>query len=192
MQAKRAMVVATFACIIATIEAGVITYLAMKEIPQSTIAIDTNGNVTTIENLTSEVTSASVTMFSTEALGHLLSFDFRNYETQISTAETYFTKGGWAGIIEAILPIVKTVKEGQYVTAVSISKPPAISKNLVVDGIRKFKVNMQISLGYLGQTKMIQPSLMDVEIVLISAPRKQFPRGILIQTVNISQAKRDL
>jgi hypothetical protein len=191
MQAKRAMVVAIFACIIATVEAAVITYLAMKELPQNTIAIDPAGNVTTIENLTSEVTSASVTMFATEALGHLLSFDFRNYETQISTAEPYFTKSGWAGIIDAIATIVATVKEGQYVTAISIIKPPVISKTAIQNGVRKFKVNMQISLGYLGQTRMIQPAVLDVEIVLTAAPRKQFARGILIQTINIQPAKRE-
>lgn len=191
MQAKRAMVVAIFACIIASLEAAVITFMAMKEAPQNVIAIDGQGNVTVLENLTNEVTSASVTMFATEALGHLLSFDFKNYATQIPTAEPYFTKGGWAGILDAIMPIVTTTKDGQFVTSLSISKPPVVIKNAIQDGVRKFKVSMQISLGYVGQVKMIAPSLLDVEIVLTSVPRKQFSRGLLIQTINMHPAKKE-
>lgn len=154
--------------------------------PQS-FAIDPSGKVTKLIPLSEGVGTEGVVDFVGRTVISSFSIDFLHWETQIGTLAPSFTPGGYISYQKSIELLKDRVVEGRFITAVGMSSPPIVVKSMLIDGVMKYRVRMEILISFEGQTKRIAPQRWQVDVIAERVPTNKSLVGIAVSSMIAKQ-----
>jgi len=162
------------------LQAGANIYMAARPPKNSYFATDRDGRIQPLTPIDRPISSLTdLTTWVANSVVQAYTFDFANWRTQMSAAQTNFTPAGWRGFENALKDsgLLATVLERHYVTtAVPTSAPVLINQGLV-QGRYAWKLSMPLLVTYQSSERTVPQNLM-VEIVVVRQPETEHPRGL--------------
>lgn len=146
-------------------------------------AITPDGRIVQLVPLSEGVGQAGVLDFASKAVISSYQIDFQNWEKQLGALAPMYTESGYNAYMKAVTPLKDRVVEGRYVTTVGLANPPLIVKSGIIDGVVKYRVRMDILVGFEGQAKRIAPQMWRVDVIIDRVPMSKSPIGIQISSI---------
>jgi hypothetical protein len=150
--------------------------------PQS-YAVTPDGRITKLIPLSEGVGTEGLIDFVGRAVIASYSIDFLNWEKQLGALAPLYTESGYNAFMQSVKPLKDRVVDGGYITAVGLASPPLIVKSAVMDGVMKYRVKMNVIIGFEGQTKRISPQTWQVDVIVDRIPTNKSPVGIAISSI---------
>ncbi len=189
MAYRRMSMVAIFAMAfgIASILAATAIYIFRP--PSQNYAITSDGRLVPMTPLTEGLNPTIVTNFVSKSLTSAFTFDFKNYNTQLSETKSLFTDTGYNAFMDAIAPLVEEAKANKFVATATIVSVPVIVKTGVVGGVAKYKIETVLLFEMTGEVKRAAPRKWIIETVIDRVPQTQYPIGLAISRIVAEPAK---
>lgn len=146
-------------------------------------AVTPDGRIIQMVPLSEGIGQAGVTDFASRAVISSYQIDFQNWEKQFGALAPMYTDGGYNAFMQSVAPLKDRVVEGRFVTSVGLATPPLIIKSGTIDGVFKYRVRMDILIGFEGQSKRIQPQTWRVDAIIDRVPMSKSPIGIQISSI---------
>ena len=108
--------------------------------------------------------------------------DFLNWKKQLAALSSYYTPEGYNNFMQAITPLKDRVVNGRYITSVGMVTPPVIEKSGVINGVLKYRIGMDIMIGFESETKQIAPQKWHIEIIARRVSFSINPIGVAIES----------
>lgn len=120
----------------------------------------------------------TIIRFASKAAVTAYTFDFVNYETQISLARSFFTAGGWSDFNSSISSLISTIVQRQLFVSGVVSGPPVISNQGPLPG-KGYVWRVQIPFLVTYQSANVASTRKYFVIVtIVKVPTSVNPQGI--------------
>lgn len=120
----------------------------------------------------------TIIRFASKAAVTAYTFDFVNYESQISLARPFFTAGGWGDFNSSISNLISTIVQRQLFVSGVVSGPPVISNQGPLPG-KGYVWRVQIPFLVTYQSANVASTRKYfVVVTIVKVPTSVNPQGI--------------
>lgn len=142
-------------------------------------AIQPNGQKMLLEpNLSPSLIAPTIIRFAGKATTLAYTFDFVNYNSQISQARSYFTDKGWEDFNASISSTIGSIVQRQLVVTGVISGTPVIANEGPLPGADyAWRVQIPFLVTYQSANQTTKSNTM-VTVTIVRVPTAQNPQGI--------------
>ena len=161
---------------------GLIFYRSMNPPAPQYFATTADGTIINWHPLSDPVvTNDFVLQWSANAVRKAFSLDYEHWREQLQQASGSFTTAGWRYFLQSLKQSnnLKTLTKLKMVSNASITGAPRILEQEVIDGVYAWKIQLPILVTYTNAQQTI-PMPMNVTLIVMRAPVKQFPDRIAI------------
>lgn len=155
------------------------------------VAVGPNGVVFPVVTLDKPyVTDQRLTSFVEECLRKSLSHDYLHYRETMASALSCYTTDGASSYVEAMGPLVDTMKQTRRVMTVVVEKPPVVAKGPYLErGVVTWSVQAEVALGFEGTKDRIPPTRYSVRALVSRMELAENPRGVGISQLGLTPAQ---
>jgi|GEM_PF-6098569 len=163
--------------------------LVFKPAPQN-YAITPTGQIVPLTPMSEGVGNDALLSFASNAMITAFSLDFDHAEDQVRTAGSYFTESGYRAYVQAITPIIKTIKDHKLVSSIGVIHPPVIVNSGVVNGVKQYVIQAVISIALDGQNEHVPSEKWVVQMVVERVPQNRYPLGVAIRQFVVTNSNQ--
>lgn len=120
----------------------------------------------------------TIIRFASKAATIAYTFDFVNYQTQISLARPYFTAAGWNDFQNSISDLVSTIVKNQlFVSGVVVGTPVVSNQGPLPNADYAWRVQIPFLVTYQSANVTVRRNYL-VAVSIVKVPTSENPQGI--------------
>lgn len=137
-----------------------------------------NNQLQLTASLSPNLYSSTIITWASKAAVAAYTFDFANYNTQLSAARPYFTEAGWASFRSSVAPAIASVVQKQLIVSSVVNGAPIISnQGPLADYDYVWRVQLPFLVTYQAAEGVSQNNY-TVILTIIKVPSNINPAGI--------------